>query len=82
MWQAMRRTMQVSKPLLLAVSIALAPCLSFSADEEVPDDEFLEFLGAWDEAWSEACDPEEGLPEDESCLEYDDDEQEITDNES
>lgn len=60
-------------------AIAIVACVvllpaGLVADEDLPDDEFLEFLGAWDEAWSEACDPEGGLPGDDAC-ETDEDEQ-------
>lgn len=56
---------------------AIAACLLLlpgwlAAEEELPDDEFLEFLGAWDEAWSQACDPEGGLPGDDACATDDD----------
>ena len=72
MWSAMR----VSNRVILAVLLVLAPVWSISATEDLPDDEFLEFLGVWDEVWSEACDPQGGLPGDDACLEYDDDDDE------
>ena len=80
MWSAMRVS---SRIILAGAAWMLAPAWSISATEELPDDEFLEFLGVWDEAWSEACDPQGGLPGDDACLEYDDDdEQENVDDEN
>ena len=78
MWSVM----QVSNLIILVALFSLAPAWSVSATEESPDDEFLEYLGVWDEAWSEACDPDGGLPGDDACLEYDNDEQENADNEN
>ena len=72
MWSAMR----ASNLILFVALFSLAPAWSISATDELPDDEFLEFLGVWDEAWSEACEPDGGLPGDDACLEYDDDDDE------
>lgn len=74
--------MRASSPVLLAALIGLVPGGFVSADEELPDDEFLEFLGVWDQAWTEACDPDQELFADDACLELDDDEQEYTQDES
>ncbi|MDH3587783.1 MAG: hypothetical protein OEQ74_00115 [Gammaproteobacteria bacterium] len=63
------------------VACLVVPGGVFGADEEMPDDEFLEFLGAWDEAWSDTCDPEGGLPGDDLCLETEDDKDEDEDDE-
>lgn len=76
--------MQVRKTIILAGMLLLVAPWSLSATEEPPDDEFLEFLGVWDEAWSEACDPQGSPSADDACLEYDDendDEQESADDE-
>lgn len=67
--------MRASRLIALVAILSLAPAWSIGATEELPDDEFLEFLGAWDEAWTEACDPDGGLPGDDACLEYDDEQE-------
>ncbi|MDH3646534.1 MAG: hypothetical protein OER80_07155 [Gammaproteobacteria bacterium] len=70
--------MQGSSLATLLVCLSLVPAGSVgAADElELPDDEFLEFLGVWEEVWNESCDPEGGLPGDDACLEYDDEQDE------
>ncbi len=79
----MSSVMRVSNRVILAAMLALVPAWSLNATEELPDDEFLEFLGVWDEVWVEACDPEGSLSGDDACLEYeDDDEQESVDDEN
>lgn len=68
--------MRVSRLAIVFVALGLAPAWS---TEELPDDEFLEFLGVWDEAWTEACDPDGGLPGDDACLDIDDEDNDDAD---
>ena len=72
----MQQVMRARKPLVLAGMLMLFAAWPLNATEELPDDEFLEFLGVWDEAWSEACDPEGTRSDEDACLEYDDDDDE------
>ena len=68
---------RVSCLATLMLCLNLVPAGTMGATEEIPDDEFLEFLGVWDEAWTEACDPAGSLPgDDDACLEYDDEQDE------
>ena len=60
--------MKRAEPLLLGLL-----CLSPALAEPLPDDDFLEYLGASDEAWLQACDPNGYLPSDDACTETDDD---------
>ena len=64
--------MRVSRLITFVAVLSLVPAMSISATEELPDDEFLEFLGAWDEVWNEVCDPEGELAGDDACIENDD----------
>ena len=71
--------MRVRNLITLVALLSLTPVGFLSATEELPDDEFLEFLGTWDEAWTEACDPDGGLPGDDACLENDDEQEKAED---
>ena len=55
--------------LVLAAWLILVPA---SGEETPPEDDFLEYLGAWDEAWEQACDPDGYLPGDAACEQTDD----------
>ncbi|MBT8132758.1 MAG: hypothetical protein KJO35_10845 [Gammaproteobacteria bacterium] len=72
--------MRVNTVAILLLCLSIAPGSALSADEELPDDEFLEFLGVWDEAWSAACEPDNELPGDDACAEYEDEQDPTNDN--
>ena len=69
----MRRA-EVSLVLLACFSLvpSLASAEEAQAGETPPEDDFLEYLGAWDEAWEQACDPDGYLPGDDACEQKDD----------
>lgn len=64
----MRRA-EVSLVLVAWLSLvpSLAPGEETAPEETPPGDDFLEYLGAWDEAWQQACDPDGYLPGDAAC---------------
>ncbi len=63
---------RVEMPLLLLACLSLLPYAAQAGGETPPDDEFLEYLGAWDEAWEQACEPDGYLPGDAACEQTDD----------
>ncbi len=74
--------MPVSRRVAALALCCLLPGLAGSVDE-LPEDDFLEFLAVWDEAWAEACDEQGGqASEEDACLEPedDDDDEENPDN--
>ena len=67
----------VEVPLVLLAWLCLVPSPAPGTEtppdaETPPGDDFLEYLGAWDEAWEQSCDPEGYLPGDDACEQTDD----------
>lgn len=66
-----RAVMQASLVAWCLIGLWLMPG-AVTADDAPPDDEFLEYLAAWDDVWEQACDPASDMPGDEACTETDD----------